>query len=105
MPSGDGDPDRHFLVHQHRFLERLDVDELEQLEPVQLALAFAQIAARESIARLERQLPADHVLADAGEPPDIDFAEPREHAGCRVERQPALPWPASASIIVTSAYG
>ena len=47
-----GDCTRHVLA-------RLDVDELEQLETVELPLALAHLAAREDIARLKRQLPAD----------------------------------------------
>ena len=81
------DADGHFLVHQHRLFERLDVRELEQLEPVQLALAFAHLTPRIAIARLERQLTTDDVLADRCLAADVDFAEVRQHARHRVDNQ------------------
>ena len=80
LALGDRDPDRYFLVHQHRFLERGDVGEFEQLEAVQLPLAVAHVATREPIARPERHLPADHVLADADRALDVDLTEVRQHA-------------------------
>ena len=84
-------PNRHFLVHQHRLFQRLDVDELEQLEPVQLPLAFAHLPAGEPIAGLECQLAADHMLVNAGKSPDVDFAEPRQHPRHGFERHRATP--------------
>jgi hypothetical protein len=53
LSFSDRDANRYFLVHQHRFLERLDVGKLEQLESVEPALALAQLAPREPIARHE----------------------------------------------------
>jgi len=81
---------RHFLVHQYGFLERLDVGKLEQLEPIQLALALPHVAASEPIARLERHLPADHVLADRGVAADVDLPEVRQHAGHGVDDEATL---------------
>src|SRR5262245_1598449 len=46
-------------------LARLDVRELEQLHAIQLALALAHLGALEQVARLERELPFDHVLVHA----------------------------------------
>ena len=84
-------PNRHFLVHQHRLFQRLDVDELEQLEPIQLPLAFPHLPAGEPIAGLECQLAADHMLVNAGKSPDVDFAELRQHPRHSLERHRATP--------------
>src|SRR5215208_2396261 len=91
LPFCDRDANRYFLVHQHRFLERLDVRKLEQLESVQLALALPHRAASEPIVRLERQLPSDHVLTDRGEASDVDLTKVRQHAWRRVDDEAALP--------------
>jgi hypothetical protein len=60
---GDGDADRHL----RRFplgIDRLDVDELEQLHLIELALGVLDDAAAVEIAGLEIQFPQDDAVAD-----------------------------------------
>ena len=71
-------------------LERLDVDELEQLHPVQPPLTVLDDASTVEIARLEGQLPADHPVADAGVLRDFDRPEMRQGSGLGLIRDRGL---------------
>src|SRR5580765_1897073 len=78
LPLGDRDECRHLGQLLRLVLLRLDVGELKQLHPVQLPLRLAHLAAREDLARLVRELPAEDVLANALLAFDFDGAEMRE---------------------------
>ena len=60
---------------------RLDVDEVEELERVELALALAQPAGLEQLARPEGQLPADNAFVDAAGAGDLDRPDVRNPPG------------------------
>ena len=90
LPLGDRDECRHIGELLRLVLLRLDVGELKQLHPVQLPLRLAHFAAREDLARLEGELPANNVLGNALLALDFDGTEMREHARRRRERDPHL---------------
>ena len=74
----------HFRLFALR-VERFDVDELEQLEHVQAALAVLHDTAAIELTGLERQLPADDAFRDRPVAGDFHRSEVRERAGCRCE--------------------
>src|SRR5262249_30874172 len=61
----DGDYGRNLRRRAHLIRLRLDVDELEELQAVQLVLAVAHLRATVDISLLEGQLAPDDVLANA----------------------------------------
>src|SRR5687768_10583493 len=69
---------------------RLDVDELEQLEAIELLLARANLLPAVDVAWLERELATDDVLADAADAGHRHVAEVRERSRLRVEDQRGL---------------
>ena len=85
----DRHADRHFLGLLF-LVQRLDVGELEQLEPIQPPLRILHHAALEQVAGLERQLAPDDVLVDALVADDFDRAEMRERSRLGAERQHRL---------------
>ena len=87
---GDRHADRHVLRLLLR-VQRLDVRELKQLQPVEPALRVLHDAAPVEFARLEGQLAADDVFADALVADDFDRPEMRELAGLGGEGQRRLP--------------
>src|SRR6516164_11097870 len=82
---GDGYLRRHVLRLLF-LLQRLDVDELEQLHAVQPALRRLQGASPEQIARLVAQLPLDDAVVDRLVAGDIDGSEMSQSAGIGRER-------------------
>src|SRR5439155_26312747 len=85
LPFGDGHLRRNLGELLRLILFRLDVGELEQLDAVQRPLRLAHLAAREHVARLVRELPANDVVADALLSIDLDGTEMRERTRLRRE--------------------
>ena len=85
----DRDTDRHVLGLLLR-VDRLDVRELEQLEPVEAPLRVLDDAAAVEIAGLECQLPADDVFPDALVADHFERTEVRHRPRLRREGQRRL---------------
>ncbi len=87
---GDAEPHGHFgrlpLQAGH-----VDVHEIEQLEAIEPPLALDDAAALEGIARTERQLPPDHLFADARLAGNRQRPEDRGGPGLRGHRQHDVP--------------
>ena len=87
---GDAEPHRHFgrlrLQAGH-----VDVHEIEQLEAIEPPLALDDAAALEGIAGTERQLPPDHLFADARLAGNRQRPEDRGRPGLRGHRQHDVP--------------
>ena len=81
LALGDGDLHGHDLGLLAFLDDRLDVGELERLEAIELALAFLELAEAVAPVRPERELPDDHVVADAGVALDLDLR--RSAPACR----------------------
>src|SRR5262245_55050190 len=77
---------RRFLLGVHG----LDVDELEQLHLIELALGVLDHAAAVEVAWLEIELPQDHAIADRRVARNLDRAEIGQRSRCRRERQSDL---------------
>ena len=90
VPLRHGDADGNGVRLQF-LVQRLDVRELKQLEAVQPPLRVLHDAALIQLARLERQLPANDVLADALVADDVDRTEVGQRSGFSGEGQRRLP--------------
>ena len=89
LPFGHRHANGHFRQLGRLPFERLDVDELEQLQAVQRALALAHRAPREDVTRLEGEQAADDIVVDACLTGDLDRSEVRQRAGIGLERHAA----------------
>ena len=82
----DGDARRH-LGQLLPALDRVDVDELEQLEAVQLPLRLLELTKSEQLARLVSKHPPDDVVAHAGVAGDLDGSVDRRQILARPRKR------------------